>query len=249
MKLLIANWKMNPETLDQAVALAKATDFEGVVLCPPSLFLSDVKHLVTKALVGAQDLFWEKHGAFTGAISAPELTSLGVRYVILGHSDMRKNFGETNARVGKKVGAAVRAGLSPIVCIGETLSERENGRTEDVLRTQLGSALAEIFDAPEQEICIAYEPVWAISTNRTEASPEITPEDIKKALLVIKEFIDNQVPHIASRVLYLYGGSIDSRNIKAIFSLYEVQGGLVGGASLKPAEFTKMLSIRGSIDN
>lgn len=248
MKILVANWKMNPETLDEALSLAKATDSEDVIICPPHLFLHDVKGVLQKAGCGAQDLFWEKHGAYTGAVSAPELASIGVTHVIVGHSDLRRNFGETDARVGKKVGAAVRAGLSPILCIGESLNERESSRTEEVLKTQLGSALAEIFDAPEQTIFVAYEPVWAISTNRDEGSPEITTEDIKKAILFMKKFIDEQLPHIASQVVYLYGGSINASNIEAIFSLYEVQGGLVGGASLDPDEFKKMLSIRGSIN-
>lgn len=178
MKLLVANWKMNPASVAEATALAKATDYEGVVLCPPFPFLGAVGETIKKATLGAQDVFWQDPvGPFTGEISATELKSLGVQYVIIGHSE-RRRLGETDEIVGKKVAVALGVGLTPIACVGETAEEKSAGKKEGILSRQLAMVFSQQPAASSQQpIYIAYEPVWAISTNR-----DIDPERARRRI-------------------------------------------------------------------
>src|SRR3989344_8370843 len=141
-KLIIANWKMNPTSLKEAEKLAQESDVEGLVICPPFLFLEEVSKIIKKAKLGAQDCFWEEKGAYTGEISPKELKSLGVEYVIIGHSERRQNLGETDEIVAKKIKAAVEEGLTPILCVGETRAERDAGKTKEVVERELKVGLS-----------------------------------------------------------------------------------------------------------
>ena len=173
-KILIANWKSNPQTEAEAVALAEASDVAGWILCPPFVFLNQVAKTIKKAQLGAQDVFWNK-GAFTGEVSPEQLNSLGVKYVIIGHSERRQNLGETDEMVAKKVAAALQAGITPVICVGESKSARDAGQTQTFIKQQLEVGLS-LSGECEKEIIVAYEPMWAISTSRehTHDNPQDT---------------------------------------------------------------------------
>lgn len=240
-KILIFNWKMNPVTLAEASILAQASDHENVVVAPPFPFLESVSGALIKAKLGAQDLFWEEKGAFTGEVSAQELKSIGVSYVIIGHSERRHKLGETDEIIAKKMKAALGSGLIPVLCVGETKAEKDSGIRESVIERQLESGLClinrEIHDDVKNsgKFLIAYEPVWAIGTGDPE-----TPAGAVKAIDYIKSLISNRC---GLKVGVLYGGSVDSKNLKDFLSLKEIDGALVGGASLKKEEVEKMIEI------
>jgi triosephosphate isomerase len=239
--IIAGNWKMNLDRA-QAVALAEAVaarsdaaDTVDLVLCPPSVYLDAVSQAVagSRVAVGAQNIYFESNGAFTGEISAPMVVDVGCRYVILGHSERRHVLGETNEDVNKKVAAALAAELTPIVCLGELLSEREAGRTSDVIRTQFEGSLAGVTAEQMGSIVLAYEPVWAIGTGKV-ATPQQAEEvhtDLRKILA------DRYNNEVAEAVRIQYGGSVKASNAAELLERNNIDGALVGGASLKVDEF------------
>ncbi|OGY67885.1 MAG: triose-phosphate isomerase [Candidatus Harrisonbacteria bacterium RIFCSPLOWO2_02_FULL_45_10c] len=235
-KLIVFNWKMNPETVKEAVDLAKASDSGSVVVAPPFPFLEEVAKHLKKAKLGAQDLFWEAKGAFTGEVSARELKDLCVQYVIIGHSERRRVLGETDEVVAKKLKAAAENGLIPVLCVGETVAEKKEKKTEAVIRRQLEKGLSSIisYKPPVNQLLIAYEPVWAIGTGNPE-----TPESALETIKYIKSLVVSHWPSV--RVLY--GGSVNSKNLMDYIHYKEIAGALVGGASLKKDEVKKIISL------
>jgi triosephosphate isomerase len=244
-KLIAANWKMH-KTPEQAQAFVAAFlphvwehTRDEIVLCPPFPAIAAVVEAIhdSKIGVGGQDVFWEKEGAYTGAVSAQMLHAAGCSHVIIGHSERRQYFGETDDTVNRKLRAALVVGLKPIVCVGEVLQEREAGVTEDVLRRQCGVAFREISTGGAHPIVVAYEPVWAIGTGKT-ATPELAGE----AHRVIRAEAANAFGgDIAAKMRILYGGSVKPDNAKALMSHPEIDGALVGGASLDVKSFTSIV--------
>lgn len=238
---IAGNWKMNlnrAEGVALAAAVAKGIGDGGAVdvaVCPPSVYLDAVAAAVRGSAVGvgAQNMYFESKGAFTGEVSAAMLLDVGCRYVILGHSERRHILGETDELVSKKTHAALAAGLTPIVCVGETLDQREAGRTADVIRTQVEGSLAAIPAEAMLKIVIAYEPVWAIGTGKTAtpAQAEEVHVDLRKLLAA------RYNTEVAEAIVIQYGGSVNAKNAAELLSQPNVDGALVGGASLKPEEF------------
>jgi len=244
-KLMAANWKMY-KTPDQTrdffrdfLPLVKKHDRDEIAVCPPFL---DVPAAVEAAkgsnvVIGAQNMYWEKEGAFTGEISTGMLLAVGCTHVIIGHSERRQYFGETDDTVNLKLKAALEAGLVPIVCVGEVLEEREAGLTEDVLRRQCLRAFHAISGKKAAKLVIAYEPVWAIGTGRT-ATPQLASE----AHQVIRSEAGKALgEELAENLRILYGGSVKPENAKALMSEAEIDGALVGGASLDPKSFAAIV--------
>jgi triosephosphate isomerase len=240
-KLLAGNWKMN---LDRAgaVALAQAlvagskdaTDVD-LLVCPPYVYLDAVAGVLkgSRIALGAQDVYHEAPGAFTGEIATSMLKDLGCTHVILGHSERRHLMGEDDQAVNRKLHAALAAGLTPVVCVGEQLSERESGQTQAVIRRQFEQSLAGISPEQMRKIVLAYEPVWAIGTGKV-ATPEQAEEvhsDLRKLLQ------DRYNAEVASEVRVLYGGSVKPSNTAELVGQPNVDGALVGGASLKAEDF------------
>ncbi|HET9181538.1 MAG TPA: triose-phosphate isomerase [Candidatus Angelobacter sp.] len=244
-KLIAANWKMykTPQQARDFVSaflpLAWGHTRDEIVLCPPFTDLPAVVEAVqgSDIGVGGQDMFWEKEGAYTGAISASMLFASGCTHVIIGHSERRQYFGETDDTVNRKLRTALAAGLKPIVCVGEMLQEREAGLTDDVLRRQCGIAFREISGGEAIPIVVAYEPVWAIGTGKT-ATPELAAE----AHQVIRREAEKAFGEgTATKMRILYGGSVKAENAKALMSQSEIDGALVGGASLDPKSFAAIV--------
>ncbi|MGA1194296.1 MAG: triose-phosphate isomerase [Kiritimatiellia bacterium] len=243
--IVAGNWKMN-KTVADAIDLAEdiKRDLGGckdvdIVLCPPFTALKAVSDVVsgTHVDLGAQNMHWEKSGAYTGEISAEMLREIYCHYVILGHSERRTYFGETDEIVNKKTKAALSGNLTPIVCVGETLEEREAGKTNDVVGTQVRGSLAGLNPRELVETVIAYEPVWAIGTGKT-ASPEQAQEVHAYIRGVLVEIADEAV---AQSVRIQYGGSVKASNAKELFSLPDIDGGLIGGASLEARSFIEIV--------
>jgi triosephosphate isomerase len=240
-KLIAGNWKMNMH-LSSGIALARSVaDRAGeapnvdLLVCPPSVYVLPVAGAVkgTKLAVGAQNMSYEASGAFTGEISAAMLLDAGAKYVILGHSERRHIFKETDADVNKKTHAALAAGLVPIVCVGELLEEREAGKTAAVIKSQFEGSLAGVTAEQIEKTVIAYEPVWAIGTGKV-ASPEQAEEvhaDLRT--LLAKQYNES----VAAKVRILYGGSVKASNAGELLGQPNIDGALVGGASLKVDEF------------
>jgi triosephosphate isomerase len=240
-KFIAGNWKMN---LDRkaAVALAEAVAREAekftevdLAVCPPCCYLDAVGQAIkgSRLALGAQNVYNEPNGAFTGEISASMLCDLGVRYVILGHSERRHIFGETDAEINKKVHFALHAGLQPILCVGELLSEREAGRTMDVIRTQFEGSLAGVTADQIRKIVIAYEPVWAIGTGKVA-----TPQQAEEVHVALRKLIAERYnTEIAQCIPIQYGGSVKPDNACELLCLPDIDGALVGGASLKVDQF------------
>ncbi len=227
---------MNPASVAEAIELAKATDNENLVICPPFPFLKAVKEVIQKAQLGAQDLFWEgPTGPYTGEVSAAELKNLGVKYVIIGHSERRKNLGETNEAVAKKIAAAIKEDLIPVLCVGESWEQKMADEREIVLSDEIRTGLGELAKLPNHEtkkIYIAYEPIWAISTSGKGVADHpgdtiVTIDFIKRLLEKLNYKFDTH---------FIYGGSINSKNAAEFLKHEEIKGALVGGASLKPEE-------------
>jgi triosephosphate isomerase len=241
LPFIAGNWKMNLNRAE-AVALAKgvaekSAGVKGVELavCPPSVYLEAVGQALAGSNVGlgAQNMYHEASGAFTGEISAAMLVDLGCRYVILGHSERRHILGETDADVNRKVVAALAAGLTPIVCVGELLSEREAGQTSAVIRRQFDGSLAGISAAELPKIVIAYEPVWAIGTGKVA-----TPEQAEEVHLDLRKIMSERYnAALAQQVRIQYGGSVKPSNAADLLGQPDVDGALVGGASLKVEDF------------
>jgi triosephosphate isomerase len=244
-KVIAGNWKMNmlPDAairfIDELTPLVKNTENE-VVLCVPytDLFYSLLAAQNTNIKIGAQNMHWEESGAYTGEVSGKMLKSIGVEYVIIGHSERRQYFAETDETVNKKLHAAFKYGLKPIVCVGETLEEREAGKAEEIITSQTEKALEGLTDNQVENTIIAYEPIWAIGTGKTA-----TKEDANDAIKSIRNKISNIYGQmVAERVIIQYGGSVKSSNAKELFTMSDIDGGLVGGASLKSDEFAKIVN-------
>jgi len=243
--VIAGNWKMH-KTLDEARALARAirdgagAGAEGreIVLAPPFTALTAVAEELKggAATLAAQNVHWEDKGAFTGEVSAPMLKDAGCGMVILGHSERRQYFGETDESVNRKALAVLKAGLQPMVCVGETLSEREAGRHEAVVAKQLADGLARLTRQDLLRIILAYEPVWAIGTGRT-ASPEIAQE----MHAFIRRQLAEQFGEGAGEVRILYGGSVKPDNIDALMRQPDIDGALVGGACLEAESFLRIV--------
>ncbi|MCX5715679.1 MAG: triose-phosphate isomerase [Candidatus Omnitrophica bacterium] len=243
--IIAGNWKLN-KTIPEAIELVNGLKrnlykIENVdtIVCPPFTALSSIAEIILSSNIklGAQDLFWEEKGAFTGEVSGPMLKDAGCSFVIIGHSERRQYFAETNETVNKKLKAALKAGLTPIVCVGEKLAERESGKTFDVVKDHVVSGFKEIGDADARKCIIAYEPVWAIGTGKT-ATPEQAQE--------VHEFIRNLFSKLyssqtASLIRIQYGGSVTPENIAALMAKPDLDGALVGGASLKPDSFSELI--------
>jgi triosephosphate isomerase (TIM) len=247
--LLAANWKMHKtraETRDFLAAfLPRAAGLSGMelVVCPPftSLEAAVARCEGTAVRVAAQNMHAAAAGAFTGEVSAPMLTELGVSGVVLGHSERRTLFAETDAALAEKVAAALEAGLAPILCVGESEAQRDAGETEAVLRAQVAADLAAVSAVRLAEVAIAYEPIWAIGTGRTA-----TPDQAEEAIAFIRSLISDRDAGAAGAIRIVYGGSVKPANALELFARDEIDGGLVGGASLDPAEFAAICEIAGS---
>jgi triosephosphate isomerase len=244
-KLIAANWKMY-KTPDQArdffrdfLPLVKGHDRDEIVVCPNYLAIDVAVHAAkgSNVAIGAQNLHWEKEGAFTGEICASMLVAVGVTHVIIGHSERRQYFGETDDTVNHKLKAALQAALIPIVCVGEVLEEREAGLTDDVLRRQCLRAFNKISAKKAQSLVVAYEPVWAIGTGKT-ATPQIAAD---AHAIIRAEAAESFGQEFADGLRILYGGSVKPENAKALMSETEIDGALVGGASLDPKSFADIV--------
>ncbi len=248
--IMAGNWKMNL-TLDEATALVKALgehasglDEVEVMVAPPFTILHAVRNAAmgSKILLAGQNMHWEPKGAFTGEVSGGMLLEAGCTHVILGHSERRTLFGEDDEAVNRKVVAADLVGLVPILCIGETLDERDAGRTFDVIRSQLRGALAGFASEGRlpKSVVIAYEPVWAIGTGRTA-----TPDQAQEVHRFIREWIaENFDAGTAQMIRILYGGSVKPGNVRDLMAQADIDGALVGGASLTAEEFVPILRFR-----
>jgi len=244
-KIVVANWKMNPQSLLKAKKLfnslknwvkrnSDVLKNIGIIICPPFVYLESLSKLLKnkkyqlKINLGAQDLFWEEKGAFTGEISPRMLKDFKVKYVIVGHSERRKILRESDEMINKKLKAAIKEKLKPILCIGETERERKERKTFKVLKTQLRAALKNISNIKPQtsNLILAYEPIWAIGTGNP-----CQPEDAKEVLIFLRKF--NRFP-------ILYGGSVNSKNVKDYIKV-GFDGLLVGGASLDSKEFIEII--------
>jgi len=238
-KLAAGNWKMNgtAAALDELAALAEATREARaeVLICPPATLLSRAADRLSASHVtlGGQDCHAATSGAHTGDVSAEMLRDAGASAVILGHSERRADHGETDAEVRAKAEAAIAAGLTAVICVGETLEERENGKTLDVVRSQLDGSLPD--GSTGDTVVVAYEPVWAIGTGRTA-----TPEQVADTHRAIRQFLENCETGAGQSVRIVYGGSVKAANAAALFSSPEVDGGLIGGASLQADEFSNI---------
>ncbi|RMG71099.1 MAG: triose-phosphate isomerase [Nitrospirae bacterium] len=244
--LIAANWKMHKTTeetrefITRFVPLVEDVQDVEIVIAPPFTSLAVAAKFLkgSNVKLAGQNLFWEEKGAFTGEISAPMLRDVECEYVIVGHSERRQYFGETDETVNRRVRAAHASGLKVILCIGETLEQREAGSTFDVLKTQLLGGLKDI-DAHEM-LVIAYEPVWAIGTGKTA-----TPEQAEEAHQFIRQQLSGIYgSDVADRIRILYGGSVKPENVASLMAQPDVDGGLVGGASLKPDSFAKIVRFK-----
>ena len=243
-----ANWKMNM-TIEESEAflgdfLPRVAGVEGteIVICPPYLALKSVVEtcVQSRVEVAAQNMHQEPEGAFTGEVSAPMLRELGVGWVVLGHSERRTYFCETDDALADKLPAALDAGLGPILCVGETESQREADATEDVLRRQVETDLAVVPDERLSDVVIAYEPVWAIGTGRTA-----TAEQAEQAIGFIRALVASRSAEAAAAIRVVYGGSVKPDNARELLERDEIDGGLVGGASLDPEGFAAIVAAAG----
>ena len=244
-KVIAGNWKMNMlpneaiQFIEELTPLVKDTENE-VILCVPytDLFYALLTAQNTNIKIGAQNMHYEEKGAYTGEISAQMLKSINVEYVIIGHSERRQYFNETDETVNKKIKTAFENELKPIVCVGETLEQKEEGKTQEIITTQVKLALDGLTPEQVKNTIIAYEPIWAIGTGKT-ATSEDANNSIKEIRKKIEEIYGKD---IAESVIIQYGGSVKSTNAKELFETSDIDGGLVGGASLKPEEFAKIVN-------
>jgi len=243
--IIAGNWKMNTVVEDAKalvqdlkVRIGDVTNVE-ILVCPPFISLTTVAEVIKGSNIGlgAQNLYWEKSGAFTGEISGPMLMSAGCTHVIIGHSERRAYFHETDETVNKKIFAALAEGLKPIVCVGETLEERESGDTFDVIKRQITGGLAKLSAEQMKTVVIAYEPVWAIGTGKTA-----TPEQAQEVHVFIRKLLAERFGETtASETRIQYGGSVKPDNVTILMSQPDIDGALVGGASLKADSFEKIV--------
>lgn len=243
--IIAGNWKMNKtpeeakELVTALVPLVKDAKCD-VVICPPFVDLCAVKPIIagTNIHLGVQNIHWTEKGAFTGEISADMLKAHGVEYAIVGHSERRQYFGETDATVNQRAKAAIAAGITPIICVGESLEQRESGVTNAVVSGQTKAALDGIEAKDVETLVIAYEPIWAIGTGKTA-----TKEDANATIAVIRGAIAEVYgKDVAEKVRIQYGGSMNPKNASELMSMPEIDGGLIGGASLKAEDFSKVVN-------
>ncbi|MDY5953867.1 MAG: triose-phosphate isomerase [Kiritimatiellia bacterium] len=241
-KIVAGNWKMNKTATEAAALVADirqaVQDGKGtveVVVCPPFTDLKTAAEALQGSNIGlgAQNMHWKESGAYTGEVSAAMLKDLGVKYVILGHSERRQYFAETDQTVNLKLHAALAAGLIPIVCVGETLEEREAGKMQEVIVRQVKEGLK---DADLSTVVIAYEPVWAIGTGKTA-----TPQQAQEVHALIRQTLRDMVGPVAETVRIQYGGSMKPANAKELMSQPDIDGGLIGGAALKAPDFAAIV--------
>jgi len=247
-RIIIGNWKMNKTATEtirlvtELKALLSGKQEIEVAVAPPfvSLQPAEIAAQGTPIKIAAQDVFHEDSGAFTGEISPPMLVDVGCTYVIVGHSERRQHFGETNLIVNKKVKAAIDNGLKPILCVGETETEREQKKTFDVVESQLREGLRGVNDAEAEDLVVAYEPVWAIGTGDT-ASPG-TAEEVNGFIFEKLSAIFRR--DVAHKIRIVYGGSVTPENIKDLMAQPHIDGALVGGASLDPKSFSQIIHFK-----
>ena len=244
--IIAGNWKMNKTAaeaksfIEEFKPLVADIDSVEIVLCPVFTALTSAVEAAagSNVKIGSQNIHWAANGAYTGEISAAMLKETGIDYVIIGHSERRQYFGETDETVNQRLNAALEAGLIPMVCIGELLEEREGGQTETVLGTQLKGGLAGISKEAMADIVVAYEPVWAIGTGKT-ATPEMAEETHAYIRKVLTEMFDADT---ADKVRIQYGGSMKGANSAELIAQPDIDGGLVGGAALEPASFAELIT-------
>ena len=245
--IIAGNWKMN-KTLSEAKSFVEevknvipSNDAVDSVVCSPALFLGQLVEATkgTNLAVGAQNMHFEENGAFTGEISPVALADLGVQYVIIGHSERREMFNETDESVNKKTLAAFKHGLTPIVCCGETLEERESGKTNELVGAQISKALTGLTAEQAKATVIAYEPIWAIGTGKSS-----TAQDANEVCAHIRSVVASQFsPDVAEKIRIQYGGSVKPENIKEYMAQPDIDGALVGGAALDPKSFLQLLEV------
>ena len=244
-KLIAANWKMN-KTPDQArdffhdfLPLVQGHDRDDIVVCPTYLAIDAAVHAAkgSSVAIGAQDLFWQKEGAFTGEICASMLVAVGATHAIIGHSERRQYFGETDDTVNLKLKSSIEAGLIPIICVGEVLEERDAGLTADVLRRQCLRAFNKVSAKKAVSLVVAYEPAWAIGTGKN-ATPQLAAD---AHAIIRAQAAESFGQEFADKLRILYGGSVKPENAHALMSEEEIDGALVGGASLVPESFAAIV--------
>lgn len=245
--IIAGNWKLNGDLIlanDLVNHILDQDHFEDreIVLCPPFVYISKVVNLVCKSKikVGAQDVYWKQNGAFTGEVSAAMLKDIGASYVIIGHSERRQFFHESDEDINLKIKAALDQKLIPIICVGESLAERESEKTETIVLNQIEKAFNEITREQATLCVIAYEPIWAIGTGLTA-----TPEQAQEVHLWIRNKLTKLYSEaIASQIRILYGGSVKPDNVDSIMSQSDVDGALVGGASLDADSFNRIINFK-----
>jgi triosephosphate isomerase len=244
-KLIAANWKMN-KTPDQArdffhdfLPLVQGHDRDEIVVCPTYLAIDAAVHAAmgSTVAIGAQDLYWQKEGAFTGEICASMLVAVGATHAIIGHSERRQYFGETDDTVNLKLKSSIEAGLIPIICVGEVLEERDAGLTADVLRRQCLRAFNKVSAKKAVSLVVAYEPAWAIGTGKN-ATPQLAAD---AHAIIRAQAAESFGQEFADKLRILYGGSVKPENVHALMSEEEIDGALVGGASLVPESFAAIV--------
>ena len=245
MKYFIAaNWKMNKtvaetkEFLLSFIPLIKDADSVDIVIAPPFTSLVSANDIIrgSNLQLSAQDVYWEEKGAFTGEVSPAMLIDAGCKHVIIGHSERRQYFSENDAVVNKKIKAAKKAGLGVIFCVGESLEEREAGKTFDVIKREVDAGLSEV---DPENLVVAYEPIWAIGTGKTA-----TTEQAQEVHAYIRKVLSNLYGNKSNEIRILYGGSVTPANVDSLMSCKDVNGALVGGASLKPESFAKIVNFK-----
>jgi len=244
-KIIAGNWKLNNIVRDSLVLveglkpeLTLVNDVE-IVVCPVYTALESVGKALENSNIklGAQDMYWEDQGAFTGEVSGMMLKDIGCKYVIIGHSERRQYFNETNERVNKKVKAALKWEIKPIMCVGETLEQREEGSTFDVIKDHVENGIAGLADKEMLDVVIAYEPVWAIGTGKNA-----TPEQAQEVHAYIRDLLKKQYGSaVSEEIIIQYGGSVKPENAAELMAQNDIDGALVGGASLKVDSFTKIV--------
>ncbi len=240
--IIAGNWKMN-KTISEGVAFVnevkgKTEGNAEVLICAPFTLLKDLKEATkgTNIKIGAQNMHYENSGAFTGEVAPSNLVELGINYVIIGHSERREYFNETDETCNKKVLKAIEVGINPILCCGETLEERESGKTLDKVENQIVKGLADVKSEDLEKVVIAYEPIWAIGTGKTATS-----EQANEVISEIRKVVKGMYGDLAEKVRIQYGGSVKPSNVAEIMGQSDIDGALVGGASLNPTDFLGLL--------
>ncbi len=242
--IIAGNWKMNmtPSECVKLISELRAQAGEAkcdVVICPPYVDLQAAHEALAGSNIklGAQNIHWAAKGAFTGEVSADMLKELGVEYAIIGHSERRQYFGETDDGVNRRAKAAIEAGITPIICVGESLEQRESGETSAVVSSQTAAALQDIEGADVAKVVIAYEPIWAIGTGRTATS-----QQADETIGIIRNVVKNLYGEaVSSKLRIQYGGSMNPKNVAELMAMENIDGGLIGGASLKAPDFAAVV--------